>query len=287
MTSTRERQQRAAARARLAREMAERQAEAKKRRQRNAIIGAAVAAVVVIAGGFWGVTSLLGEDDDPASASPGTEPSASAPADALALVEAGICSWIPEDPNVPGYEAYTDVGYPAEVAEPGEGTATIAIQTNLGDIEVEVDVANVPCTYASFQHLASQSFYDGSPCHRLTTEGIFVLQCGDPTGTGTGGPTYKLAEENLPTDQSPSYPAGTLAMAKTQAPSTTGSQFFIVYDDTELPPDYTVVGQVTKGLKIVKDVAADGASDPEGNPTGDGAPNTEVTIESLRVTDPS
>lgn len=285
MTSTRERQQRAAARARLARQMSERQAEAKKRRQRNAIIGAAVAAVVVIAGGFWAVTALLGDDDGTPSASSTAAPSA--PADALAPVEAGICSWIPEDPNAPGYEAYTDVGYPAEVAQPGEGTATMAIQTNLGDIEVEVDVAQVPCTYASFQHLASEAFYDGSPCHRLTTEGIFVLQCGDPTGTGTGGPTYKLAEENLPAEQSPPYPAGTLAMAKTQAPSSTGSQFFIVYDDTELPPDYTVVGQVTKGLKIVKDVAADGASDPEGNPTGDGAPNTEVTIESLRVTDPS
>jgi peptidyl-prolyl cis-trans isomerase B (cyclophilin B) len=285
VTSTRERQQRAAARARLARQMAERQAAAKKRRQRTTIIGAAAAALVVIAGGFWVVTAVSGDDEESPAASATADPGADA--DPLAPIEAGICSWLPEDPSRPGYEALTDVGYPPEVAEPAEGTATMTMETNLGAIEVEIDVARVPCTYASFQHLASAAFYDGSTCHRLTTEGIFVLQCGDPTGTGTGGPTYKLAEENLPADQSPPYPAGTLAMAKTQAPSSTGSQFFIVYDDTELPPDYTVVGKVTKGLEIVQDVAAEGASDPEGNPAGDGAPNTEVVIETLRVSEPA
>lgn len=270
MTSSRERQQRATARARLARQMAERQAAARRRRQRIIAASAAAGLVLVVAGGFWIVSAVTGDEPDPAAVTGTPTPTGTA--------GAGECVWQPEDtsanPNL------LEVGTPP-AGEPRSGTSTITITTNHGVIEAEMDLAAVPCTAASFAHLAGQGFYDGSPCHRLVTEGIQVLQCGDPTGTGQGGPTYKFAEENLPVDQDPPYPPGTIAMAKTQAPSTTGSQFFIVYGESELAPDYTVVGTVTQGLDIVEDIAAGGNAE-------DGvAPATEVIIESLTVRNPA
>ncbi|QSB17272.1 peptidylprolyl isomerase [Natronosporangium hydrolyticum] len=252
--------------------MAERQATAKKRRQFKIAGGAAGAVLLVLIGTIWAVTAL-GNDDPPASAA---DPGPTAPAPTGAPPAPGECEWLPEDVNVnPNLE---EVGTP-EVGDPPAGPATMSITTNHGPIEVEVDAEGAPCTYASFVHLADQEFYDDTNCHRMTTEGIFVLQCGDPSGTGAGGPTYKYAEENLPVEQQPAYPAGTVAMAKTQEPASTGSQFFIVYEDTELPPEYTVLGTVTEGLEIVQDVAADGVEDG----TSDGAPATEVTIETLRI----
>lgn len=285
MTSSRERQQRAAARARLAREMAERQEAAKRRRQRQALAGAAAAFLLVIAGVFWAVTALQ-DDDAPVtpvageSASPSQSPGASA-----SPAAPGECQWLPEDasanPNL------VDVGTPPP-GDPPAGPATMTITTNHGVIEVEMDAPAAPCTYASFAHLAGQEFYDGTSCHRLTTEGLYVLQCGDPSGTGSGGPSYKYAEENLPsTDQQPTYPAGVVAMAKTAAPSSTGSQFFLVYEDSQLPPDYTIVGTITEGLDVVESIAAEGAVDGSGQEVPDGAPKAEVVIETLRVSDPA
>jgi peptidyl-prolyl cis-trans isomerase B (cyclophilin B) len=278
VTSTRERQQRAAARARLAREMAERQETAKRRRQRQAMVGAAAALVVVVAGVVWAVSALTG--DDPESTPPPLADSP-APGDAAAP---GECEWLPDDPSM--NPDLVDVGTPP-VGDPPTGTATMTITTNHGVIEVEMAAEQAPCTYASFAHLAGQEFYDGTACHRLVTEGIYVLQCGDPSGTGRGGPTYRYAEENLPVGEEPTYPAGTVAMAKTLQPASTGSQFFIVFDDSALPPDYTVVGTVTEGLEIVEGIAADGAVDPDGETVPDGAPATEVLIDTLRVTDPA
>jgi peptidyl-prolyl cis-trans isomerase B (cyclophilin B) len=280
VTSSRERQQRAAARAKLAREMAERQEAARRRRQRQAMLGAAGAVVLVVAGVVWAVTALTGEDPPPAPPALADSPE---PADDTAAAP-GECDWLPEDVSI--NPDLVDVGTP-EAGDPPTGPATMTITTNHGVIEVEMDAEQAPCTYASFAHLAGQEFYDGTTCHRMVTEGIYVLQCGDPSGTGRGGPTYKFAEENLPTGQQPTYPRGTLAMAKTPQPATTGSQFFIVYDDSDLPPDYTVVGMVTDGLDIVDSIAADGAVDPAGETVPDGAPATEVLIETLRVSDPA
>jgi peptidyl-prolyl cis-trans isomerase B (cyclophilin B) len=272
VTSTRERQQRAAARARLARQMAERQEAARKRRRIRTGIAAGVGLLLVVGGTFWVITAVAGDDGEPtATASP--SPTA---------VAAGDCTWLLEDtaanPNL------TDVGTPPAPATPPTGTAPMTITTDRGVIEVELDAGNAPCTYTSLAYLAAQGFYNGSSCHRLTTDGIFVLQCGDPTGTGSGGPTYKLAEENLPTGDQPLYPRGTVAMAKTPEPSTTGSQFFLVYDDTELPGDYTIVGTITEGLDVIEEIAADGAVDPTtGQEAGDGSPRTPVLIETLEV----
>ncbi|MCD0443282.1 peptidylprolyl isomerase [Glycomyces sp. A-F 0318] len=145
----------------------------------------------------------------------------------------------------------------------------MTVVTNLGTITADIDTAGAPCTAGSFTFLAMQGYFDDQQCHRLTTDGIWVLQCGDPdaraaieAGTpemaGAGSPGYSFAEENLPVEAEGNYPAGTLAMANAGA-GTTGSQLFIVYEDTTLPADYTILGQVTSGLDIVEQVAAAGA----------------------------
>jgi peptidyl-prolyl cis-trans isomerase B (cyclophilin B) len=161
---------------------------------------------------------------------------------------------------------------------PADGTGgTLTLSTNCGDIVVALDPA-APATVASAVYLAQQGFYDSTQCHRLTTAGIFVLQCGDPAGDGTGGPGYSVPDENLPAAGTANYPAGTVAMANA-GPGTGGSQFFIVYDDTTLPGDYTIWGKVTSGLDIVKEVASVGTSDG----SGDGSPRQPVFIESATV----
>ncbi|WP_231492619.1 peptidylprolyl isomerase [Glycomyces sp. NRRL B-16210] len=153
--------------------------------------------------------------------------------------------------------------------QPAAGTQEMTIVTNLGTITADIDTGRAPCTAGSFTTLAQDDYFDGQQCHRLTTDGIWVLQCGDPDaraaiegGTpemaGMGSPGYQYNEENLPVQAEANYPAGTIAMANAGA-GTTGSQFFIVYEDTTLPASYTVLGQITSGLDIVEQVAAAGA----------------------------
>ena len=150
----------------------------------------------------------------------------------------------------------------------------VTITTGVGELKTTLDAAKTPCTVNSFLSLAEQGYFDGTTCHRLTTDGIFVLQCGDPSAKGTGGPGYSFADE---LSGSEAYPAGTLAMANA-GPNTNGSQFFIVYADTSLPPKYTVFGHLDEAsTAIVADVAAAGTEN--GGP--DGAPKTPVMIESV------
>jgi peptidyl-prolyl cis-trans isomerase B (cyclophilin B) len=126
-------------------------------------------------------------------------------------------------------------------------------------------------------YLANKGYFDSSPCHRLTTQGIFVLQCGDPTASGSGGPAWQVPDENLPKGSGNIYPAGTVAMANS-GPNTNGSQFFIVYEDnSRLGANYTIWGKVIKGLDIVKTIAGLGSNNSNG--PGDGAPNQAITIE--------
>ena len=159
----------------------------------------------------------------------------------------------------------------------GEVTATVT--TSIGDMTFTLDADKAPCTVNSFVSLAQQNYFNGTHCHRLTTQGIFVLQCGDPTASGTGGPGYTIPDE---LDGSEAYPAGTLAMAKTSAPDSGGSQFFIVYADTQLPPDYTVFGTVDDAtVAAIADVASQGTDDSNG--PGDGTPKQEVDIETVTV----
>ena len=161
--------------------------------------------------------------------------------------------------------------------------------TNQGNIGLQLDNAKSPCTVNSFASLAQQGFFDGTPCHRLTTsDSLAVLQCGDPTGVGTGGPGYQFANE-YPTDQyqpdDPKltepvvYPRGTVAMANA-GPGTNGSQFFLVFKDSQLPPNYTVFGTIDEtGLATLDKIAAGGTVD--GGP--DGAPKLDVSVKSIAL----
>jgi peptidyl-prolyl cis-trans isomerase B (cyclophilin B) len=157
-------------------------------------------------------------------------------------------------------------------------TYTARVVTNCGTIVVSLDGKHAPHTVNSFAFLAGHHFFDSTRCHRLTTAGIFVLQCGDPLGTGMGGPGYTIPDENL---RGARYPAGTVAMANTGAPHSGGSQFFFVYADTALPPAYTPFGHVVEGLDVLRAIAGKGSD--ESNGSGDGAPNQPVAIESFTV----
>jgi peptidyl-prolyl cis-trans isomerase B (cyclophilin B) len=150
------------------------------------------------------------------------------------------------------------------------------LKTNCGPIVIDLNGKAAPQTVASFIFLSQQGFFNDSPCHRLVVQGIFVLQCGDPTGTGSGGPGYSYGLENAPANGD--YPPGTVAMARTSDPNSNGSQFFIVFADTKLPaPGYSIFGQVVKGLPLVEAIAAKGvASNGE-------SPNQPISILSASV----
>lgn len=139
----------------------------------------------------------------------------------------------------------------------------VTIFTTQGAITFKALTDKAPCTTNSFRFLAQRDYYDNTHCHRLTTQGIFVLQCGDPTGTGSGGPGYQFPDENL---AGATYPAGTVAMANA-GPNTNGSQFFIVTADacSWLDGKHTVFGQVTEGMDVVdslEGVSTDGGDRP-------------------------
>lgn len=149
------------------------------------------------------------------------------------------------------------------------------IKTNRGNIVIDLLNSKAPCTVNSFVFLATKKYFSNTHCHRLTTSGIYVLQCGDPTGTGSGGPGYKFNDENL---AGATYPQGTVAMANA-GPNTNGSQFFLVYKNTQLQPNYTPFGRIVGGLSVIQKVAAAGTD----NGTGDGHPKEKVVIESVTI----
>jgi peptidyl-prolyl cis-trans isomerase B (cyclophilin B) len=151
---------------------------------------------------------------------------------------------------------------------PSTGVApyTARLLTTQGLISFQASTTAAPCTTYSFEFLAQHGYFDGTHCHRLTTQGIYVLQCGDPTGTGSGGPGYQFNDENL---TGATYPAGTVAMANA-GPNTNGSQFFFCWKDTKLSPAYTPFGKVTQGLDVLQRIAAAGEDDQNG--PGDGYP---------------
>jgi peptidyl-prolyl cis-trans isomerase B (cyclophilin B) len=168
----------------------------------------------------------------------------------------------------------------------------VTIATDQGDVKVSLDADKAPCAVNSFLSLAKQGFYDNTKCHRLTTATIFVLQCGDPSGTGMDGPGYSFKDELIPSDprlqpclgqtdpqsgkEFCTYTAGTLAMANPGA-DLNGSQFFLVYKDSPLADAYTVFGRMSAaGLKVVQKVAAGGLA-PDGT-----APKVPVTITSVK-----
>jgi peptidyl-prolyl cis-trans isomerase B (cyclophilin B) len=155
---------------------------------------------------------------------------------------------------------------------------TITFATNCGDIVVTTVGAKAPITITQLATLARGGYFNDSLCHRLTTKGLFVLQCGDPTATGAGGPNFTYRDENLPTESLNNYPAGTVAMANS-GPGTNGSQFFLVFADTTLGANYTIWGTITQGLEIVKAIAKAGVK----GGGADGTPNQPISIKRVTV----
>jgi peptidyl-prolyl cis-trans isomerase B (cyclophilin B) len=178
---------------------------------------------------------------------------------------------------------------------PADNPETLTLKTSAGDIRVTLEPQQAPCAVNSFVSLAKQGYFDDTRCHRLTTQGAYVLQCGDPSGTGRGGPGYTFADELVDNDprlqpcgveagqQYCTYNVGTVAMANA-GPNTNGSQFFLVYGNSRFPPDYTVLGHMdAAGLKVVKDVAAKGINPATARNPGDGAPAEPVTITDVKT----
>ncbi|MFM6941399.1 MAG: peptidylprolyl isomerase [Candidatus Planktophila sp.] len=188
--------------------------------------------------------------------------------------------------SVPGCKTTTAQGHtPASVKQPTAPAKklakTLTFTTNCGDIVIALN-PKAPQTVTNMSALANANYFNNSLCHRLTTQGLFVLQCGDPTASGSGSPTgWKgYADENLPKAGANNYPAGTVAMANS-GPGTNGSQFFLVFGDTQLGPNYTIWGKITKGLDLVKKIGAVGAYTMNGSQpvyAGDGYPIQTVEI---------
>jgi peptidyl-prolyl cis-trans isomerase B (cyclophilin B) len=269
-------QRREAAQRHLQRQL-DRRAELAKRRRRNMGIVAALVAALVVAGVILLGTGILGGgDDDPdAAASGSSSPAASEAASPSPGDDGtdGTCDFTADESGNPNL---TDVGTPPAEVETS-GTTEVTMTLDSGEIGLTLDRANAPCATASMVYLAEQDFFDGTPCHRLTTsDALKVLQCGDPSGSGSGGPSYDYPTRVTGEE---TYERGVVAMANS-GQGFDGSQFFLVYGDSQLTPDYTVIGSIDEaGLEVIDDVAAKGVEG--GGP--DGAPAEEVTIEELEV----
>ncbi|MYS21987.1 peptidyl-prolyl cis-trans isomerase B (cyclophilin B) [Streptomyces sp. DvalAA-14] len=271
----------------LAREKFERQQQRRvqlrhKSRMRNSIIAAVAVVVIAAVGGAWLGGAFDSSGKKTTAAAKGATPSASA---------------APTTPAAPVHDPCSKpaAGSPGKKQWKTEPTMSIdksasytfTLQTTCGAIPMALNAAKAPETVNSFKFLADQGFFDHTKCHRLTTTGIYVLQCGDPTGQGSGGPGYTIGDENLTAfgkagaSGSVTYPAGTVAMANTGQPHTGGSQFFLVYKDSPLAPSYTPFGTISKdGLKVLTKIA--GAGEDSGQ--GDGHPNATVVINKATVT---
>jgi peptidyl-prolyl cis-trans isomerase B (cyclophilin B) len=243
--------------------------------------GAVVLGLLVVAGCGQ---STAGTASGSGAGTPSTVATTTAAATPPPTTGTAQCAYTatPDQPAPAGHQA----GVPPNTA-PRAGTATVTLHTSQGDIPITMPRAKAPCTVASFAFLAGKGYFTNTPCHRLTSaDSLKVLQCGDPTGTGTGGPGYTIPDENpadLPTASGGAslYARGTVAMANTGQPHSGGSQFFLVYADSQLPPNYAVFGTVgTTGLQVLDKIAAAGVGSGGQGPQ-DGPPATPVTITSV------
>jgi peptidyl-prolyl cis-trans isomerase B (cyclophilin B) len=290
-------QRREAARRRLERQQQRRQQRDAARKRWLVVI--TVACVLVLAAVVTVVVIAFSNDDKKPAAQNSTAPSASPTVTHTPLPTrqpAKIAARTPRKTHGPcGYaESATtltknpdlfDVGLPPDPAKTPTANRTVVFATNRGNITVALDAASAPCNVQSLVYLIGKKFFDGTACPRSVNQGIAVMQCGDPTASTGGGPTYTVKDENL---SKADYTAGTIAMANSGA-NTNGSQFFIIAKDSNLDPasgtgldkKYTVVGHVTKGLDIVqKDVAA---GDDGTNQAGGGRPNQDLIFKTVRL----
>ncbi|MEV0568900.1 peptidylprolyl isomerase [Dactylosporangium sp. NPDC050588] len=265
MASSKSRQ-RALARAKTERQIARRAAAARRRRQWQAGIGGAVALTLLVLAVIW---KTGGFDPEP--------------------IRASECAWTPIDAG----NGVTDVGKPRTNDIVKNGVKTMTIALGQGTVTTKLDPSKAPCTVESFTYLAGKKFFDNTTCHRMLNDSL--LQCGDPSATGSGGPAYRFPDENnpppapapsasaadpsAPADTNVLYPAGTVAMANSGV-DTNGSQFFLVFKDIKLPPNYTVFGTIVGGMDVLTKIGEGGSE-----PANDGKPKTEAKISSLTVTD--
>ena len=245
------------------------------RRDRRATrVTVAITAVIVVAGLSVGGVLLAGQSSGTtttpkttpsATASPTPSPTVAEPATHCVYTATGTASRKVSLPSAtPNYKA----------------TYTATISTNRGAIVIDLLNSKATCTVNSFVHLAEAGFYNKTPCFRLSTSDPYMLQCGDPTGKGSGGPGYGFASENL---TGATYTAGTVAMANvTGEADSNGSQFFLVYKDSPLSPDYTPFGKIVSGLNILQAVAKAGYGKPLSS-AGGGAPKESVEFESVTI----
>ncbi|MEY8208769.1 peptidylprolyl isomerase [Corynebacterium sp. MNWGS58] len=261
--------------------------ERKEKSQPLGIAAVAALAIVALVGGIWLMATrdgddaeLTAEEETTTTDTPEAEPLAMERKDQLD--ETVSCTYEERD-NEAGA---SDAGLPKTENVSARGNVTVTLETSQGDIGMDLDREVAPCTVNAIEHLASEGYYDDTVCHRLTTEGIHVLQCGDPTGKGSGGPGFQFANE-YPTDELGDdaattqvvYPRGSIAMANAGA-GTNGSQFFLNYDDSPLQANYTYFGQIDEeGLKALDSIAEAGTGDG----SGDGAPAEEVRIKTASV----
>jgi len=227
-------------------------------------VGAALAVVLTVVLTQWDDSS----ENPSASGEPTAAATQSPPPPPVPTPSGVSCS---EATATPQAKTFAKPG--AEGLQPG---ATIAFNTSCGAITVALDVKAAPKTSNAIAFLAAQNWYNGNGCHRLTTEGLFVLQCGSPSLDGQGGPGFKIADENLPKDGPNDYPAGTVAMANS-GPGTSGSQLFFVYKDTTLAASYSILGKIISGLDVVQYVAAHGVAAGSPSPS-DGPPAQPIVI---------
>jgi len=292
--SSSNKREREIARAKYERQQQRRAERAAQSKRRNQVV-AVVAALVVVVGAVLALvlTNRSGDEvadggtSPSASASPSTSASASpsesasGSASATPTVSVEGCTTAP----APTTKTETWTSPPADTRPAGAKT-TLTLATNCGDIVIEmVPNEKAPQTTTSMAFLADQGYYTDSDCFRLTTSGLFVLQCGSPNNDGTGGPGYTLPDENLPSATGVNYPEGTVAMANA-GPGTAGSQFFIVYKDTTLPANYTIWGTVVSGLDVVQKVADAGVAADSTNPN-DGKPAQPIVITKATAVTPA
>lgn len=265
------------AREKLDRQLARRAVRERRRRQIQAGLGAAVALILIVGGIAWLGGAFDGDDTTTDAA------------------DSDVCAWTTQ--NAESNKSLKDVGEPPTSGIPTEGTRPMTITTDKGaPIVVALDLVSAPCSAADLSYLASKQFYDNTTCHEITTEG--AIRCGDPSGTGQGGPTYSVYNENVPSAPEPTpsasaapakapaaaplYPKGTVALIG-DPPGTNGSQFLIFFKDftPKGEPQYPIVGKVTGGMDTV---AAIGKIATVANDAGDKVkPKDKITVQSITV----
>ncbi len=248
------------------------EARRKARMRAVAVTAAVVLAAGAVAGVIFGAMALFDDDDSTVAteATPTPEPT---PTPAPAPAGKANCTYTPD-----GSTPSKDVGTPPSLAN-ATGKYEATIQINNKPVVMELDAAAAPCAVNNFVYLAKAKYFDETKCHReLNSPGTYVLQCGDPDATGRGGPGYTFPDENL---EGATYEAGVVAMANA-GPNTNGSQFFMMFKDSDFQPDYVPFGKIISGLDVLTDIAKDGTklSDTGSND----APKNDVTINKVTIT---